>query len=143
MACRGDLCSPCFLRYFDGLPRSGWGASFLNLHFFGSRLQPHWWDGIFRRHLRWLCNRNRGMRSSMRASSHRVFFSGGRLCSPGRACRDGRNGRSSFTFFWPPFPVTSSPHFLLSATALFIRFTYPQQSTLAFPVSKTSNAQAR
>src|SRR5258708_7042544 len=52
-------------------------------------------------------------------------------------------GRHSPGAVWLPFRVTSAPHFWLSAPSLFTRFTSPHQSTLAFPVSKTSNAQAR
>src|SRR5258705_1966225 len=142
MVCRADSCSPSFLPYFDGVPRGGWGDSYLNLRFVGWRPQPHWLDGIFRRHLRWRCNRNRGTWSSMHVSSDPVFFSGGRLHSPGRVCRDGRDGRCSSTFSWPLCRATSSPRFLPSATVWFTRFTSPHQITLPSPVSKTSNAQA-
>src|SRR5258708_37965963 len=96
---------------------------------------------MFRRHLRWDCNRKRGMWLSTPVFSGPDFFSGGPLCSRGRVFRDGRVGRCSSTFFSLPCRVTFSPHFLRSATVLFTRFTCPHRSTLGFPLSQTSNAR--
>jgi len=88
------------------------------------------------------CNRKRGMRLSTPVSSDPDFFSGGPLCSRGRVFRDGRVGRCSSTFFSLPCRVDILSAFLRSATVLFTEFTFQRRSTLGFPLSKTSNAQA-
>jgi len=71
-----------------------------------------------------------------------IFFSGGPLCSRAECSGDGRVGRCSSTFFSLPCRVTFSPHFLRSAPCCLQSLTFQRRSTLGFPLSKTSNAQA-